>query len=77
MPSIVAVIITYQPDLAVLAQLIAALHQQGTCVLVVDNGSAENIANWNEHLTPRAHRIHLLREGISLLGESVATPEDA
>ena len=60
MPSIVSFIITYQSDLAVLAQLIAALHQQGICVLVVDNGSAENIANWNEQLKPRARRIFAL-----------------
>lgn len=66
MPSIVSVIITYQPDLAVLAQLIAELHQQGTCVLVVDNGSAENIANWNEQLTPRAHRIIALGDNLGI-----------
>lgn len=55
--SIVSVVITYQPNLAVLAELIAALNAQGTCVLVVDNGSAEKITGWNASQTSRAHHV--------------------
>ncbi len=57
MHSIVSVIITYQPDLTVLRQLVAALRDQGTCVLVVDNGSEENVGHWNADQTPGAHHV--------------------
>lgn len=66
MPPIVSIIVTYQPELPVLEQLIAVLHQQGTRVLVVDNGSIENIAGWNAQLETRAHTVVALGKNLGI-----------
>ncbi len=60
---IVAVVVTYQPTLEVLEQVIDALAPQVNSVLVVDNGSNVDSSAWhNQHQT---HAVELI-----LLGEN-------
>lgn len=63
-PSVVAVVVTYQPPLKALEQLLDALAPQITSVVVVDNGSDFDLAAWNrERVTPA---VALLRLGENL-----------
>ena len=43
---IVAVVVTYQPELGTLFRLLCALVPQVSSIVVVDNGSAANVAEW-------------------------------
>ena len=45
-PAIVAVVVTYQPELGALCKLLRALVPQVSLTIVVDNGSLANIAEW-------------------------------
>lgn len=45
--AVVAVVVTYQPELEVLKQLLDALVPQVTSVVCVDNGSRFDLAAWN------------------------------
>ena len=58
---ITAVVVTYQPALEVLGQLLDALVPQVTSVVVVDNGSHSDLAAWNSARDTRA--VELLRLG--------------
>ena len=58
---VVAVVVTYQPALEVLEQLLDALVPQVTSVVVVDNGSHSDLAAWNSERDTRA--VELLRLG--------------
>ena len=49
--AVVAVIITYNPDLLRLARQIAVLQPQVWKIVVVDNGSAESMEAWAQQLT--------------------------
>ncbi len=49
-PAIVAVIITYNPELQRLARQLAVLRPQVWQIIVVDNGSAEDVAAWAQRL---------------------------
>jgi rhamnosyltransferase len=49
-PAIVAVVITYNPDLPTLARQLAVLRPQVWKIFVVDNGSAENMESWVRRL---------------------------
>ncbi|MDP2025006.1 glycosyltransferase family 2 protein [Sulfuriferula sp.] len=60
-PSVVAVVVTYQPALEVLKQLLDALVPQVTSVVVVDNGSHSDLAAWNSERDTRV--VELLRLG--------------
>lgn len=44
--TVVAVVVTYQPDLAVLQRQFAALAPQVAAVAIVDNGSREDVQAW-------------------------------
>lgn len=59
--SVVAVVVTYQPALKVLEQLLDALVAQVTSVVVVDNGSHSDLAAWN--IERNAGAVELLRLG--------------
>lgn len=48
--AVVAVIITYNPDLQRLARQIAVLQPQVWQIVIVDNGSAENMEAWAQQL---------------------------
>ncbi len=50
--AVVAVIITYNPDLLRLAQQIGVLQPQVWKIVVVDNGSAENMEAWARQWPP-------------------------
>jgi rhamnosyltransferase len=50
-PLIVAVVVTYNPDLPRLAQQLAALQSQVQQIVLVDNGSSQNMVNWVQQLT--------------------------
>lgn len=54
-------VVTYQPTLEVLEQLLDALVPQVTSVVVVDNGSHSDLAAWNSERDTRA--VELLRLG--------------
>ena len=45
-PSVVAVVVTYHPDLHVLSALLKAVQPQVVGTVVVDNGSGASIENW-------------------------------
>lgn len=57
-----AIIVTYQPALDVLAQLLACLSPQVDTVLIVDNGSAEPIDTWSAALPAAPHHVISLGE---------------
>ena len=59
---VVAVVVTYQPALDVLEQLLDALIPQATSVVVVDNGSHSDLAAWNSERDIRAVELLLLGE---------------
>lgn len=46
MNHIVAIVVTYNPDLLLLKKQLHALHDQGVNLLIVDNGSVDNIQAW-------------------------------
>jgi len=58
---VVAVVVTYQPALDILEQLLDALIPQVTSVVVVDNGSDADLAAWNSKRDIRG--IEFLRLG--------------
>jgi rhamnosyltransferase len=57
----VAVIVTFHPSLAKLRQLLACIAPQVGSVVVVDNGSAENIATVLDPGLPHVHYIEMGR----------------
>jgi rhamnosyltransferase len=59
---VVAVVVTYQPALEVIEQLLDALVPQVTSVVVVDNGSHSDLAAWNSERDTRAVEVLLLDE---------------
>lgn len=59
---VVAVVVTYQPELEVLKQLLDALGPQVTSVVCVDNGSRSDLAAWNSKRDIYAVEIILLGE---------------
>lgn len=61
-PIIVAVIVTYQPDLDLLGAQLGSLVRQVTNVVLVDNNSAQDLAIWNVRRNPAATAIISLGE---------------
>jgi len=59
--SVVAVVITYQPELEALGHLLDVLRGQVNSVLVVDNGSEPNLEAWNNERGTYA--VDLIRLG--------------
>lgn len=59
---VVAVVVTYQPKIEVLEQLLDALVPQVASVVVVDNGSYPGLAAWNSERDTRAVELLLLGE---------------
>jgi rhamnosyltransferase len=59
---IVAVVVTYQPALEILEQLLDALISQVDSVVVVDNGSHPDLAAWNSEHDTHAVEVLLLGE---------------
>jgi rhamnosyltransferase len=59
---IVAVVVSYQPDLHVLTSLINIIATQVTKIIVVDNGSDTNISEWNDKRENDAVELILLNE---------------
>lgn len=49
MKRIVAVVVTYNPDLFLLKKQLHALYNQGVNLLIVDNGSVDSIQAWVEY----------------------------
>ncbi|MBU4260894.1 MAG: glycosyltransferase family 2 protein [Proteobacteria bacterium] len=62
---IIALIVTYQPDLPVLAALLAAVLPQVDAVVVVDNGSKMDIASWLSG-NVKGDKVHCLGLGENL-----------
>lgn len=59
---VAAVIVTYKPALAVLDQLLAALLPQVEAIVVVDNGSDADLAEWKRQQQSRSIDLLLLGE---------------
>lgn len=59
-----AIIVTYQPDLMVLGAVINAVLPQVSSVIVVDNGSSENICEWVSAI--QVEKIHCISVEINL-----------
>lgn len=57
---IVAIVVTYQPELGVLEQLMTALIPQVDSVVLVDNGSHMDLATWNRERQAHADEVLLL-----------------
>ena len=60
--SVTAVVVTFQPDLAVLGLLIDALVAQVESIIVVDNGSHEDLEAWHNQRQTPAVKLLLLGE---------------
>ncbi|WP_386083004.1 glycosyltransferase family 2 protein [Vreelandella sp. F11] len=61
-PRTTAVIVTYHPALDVLGELVDRLASQVETVLIVDNGSDEDLANWSDGRPQSADHIIALDE---------------
>lgn len=61
---IVAIVVTYQPSLDILANLLDLLAPQISSVVVVDNGSHADLAAWNNERD--THTVELLQLGENL-----------
>ena len=59
---VVAVVVTYQPELAVLGRLMDALVPQVSAVVIVDNGSRVDVAAWLLGQNMSSVEVHLLSE---------------
>lgn len=59
---VVAVVVTYQPELEILKQLLDALVPQVTSVVCVDNGSHSDLTAWTSKRNTNAIEIILLGE---------------
>jgi rhamnosyltransferase len=69
---IVAIIVSYQPDLGALSVLLTTLAMQVAQIVVVDNGSDTDVAGWL--VARRDVRVHSLRFGEN---RGVATAQNA
>ncbi|RUR42628.1 glycosyltransferase family 2 protein [Vreelandella populi] len=65
-PETTAVIVTYHPALDVLGELVNRLRNQVKTILIVDNGSDENIAAWNAAQQHAADHIIALKENAGI-----------
>lgn len=54
---VVAVVVTYQPDLLQLKSQLDALRPQVQAVVLIDNGSSSNLAAWMEKNSMRDHTL--------------------
>ncbi|WP_295849941.1 glycosyltransferase family 2 protein [uncultured Xylophilus sp.] len=54
-PQVVAIVVSYQPDLSRLEMLLEALTPQVDGIVIVDNGSAVDVAGWHRALAPRGN----------------------
>ena len=59
---VVAVVVTYQPELEILEHLLDALNPQVESVVVVDNGSHTDLKAWNKECHTPATEVLLLKE---------------
>jgi len=59
---VVAIVVTYQPVLEILGQLLDAVAPQVTSVVLVDNGSHIDLAAWNNERDIPAAELRLLGE---------------
>ena len=61
-PYVVAIVVTYRPDLDLLGAQLARLAPQVTDVVLVDNGSACDLVAWNAQSEPAAAAVIALGE---------------
>lgn len=55
--SVVAVVVTYQPDLGALEKQIEALRPQVACMVIVDNASTADLAAWCRTAAPQVDAV--------------------
>ncbi|PRY66349.1 rhamnosyltransferase [Vreelandella songnenensis] len=65
-PETTAIIVTYHPALDVLGQLVGRLKNQVKAILIVDNGSDEDIAAWNKAQGLAADHVIALNENVGI-----------
>jgi len=65
-PSTIAIIVTYNPALDVLGELVERLANQVNAVLIVDNGSEQNLANWNASRPIAANHVIALEKNLGI-----------
>ena len=63
---VVAVVVTYQPNLEGLEQLLDALIPQVESVVLVDNGSHADLETWNKERHTHAVEALLLKENMGI-----------
>lgn len=66
MTSIAAVIVTYNPEINVLARQIRVLSEQGVFSILVDNKSTIDIERWNASLSEPAQRVICLTDNMGI-----------
>lgn len=60
LPHVIAVVVTYQPELETLGQLLDALTLQVKSIVIIDNGSNEDVETWsNKRRTPSVEVVLL------------------
>jgi rhamnosyltransferase len=59
---VVAIVVTYQPELKILGQLLDALIPQVKSIIIVDNGSQADLHAWNDQRKTPAIQLLLLSE---------------
>ena len=69
---VVAIIVTYRPDLDELSRLVDEVHRQVAETVIVDNDPSQRVAEW--FATRRDDRVHYLRLGTN---QGIATAQNA
>jgi rhamnosyltransferase len=65
-PYVVAIVVTYDPDLRLLAEQLCRLTPQVTETVLIDNGSRCDIATWNGQRESPATAVISLRENLGI-----------
>lgn len=65
-PTVVAVVVTYQPKLALLAQQLTKLQPQVQAIVLVDNGSSTDLSAWIQHSAHSAVQVLALGQNFGI-----------
>ena len=65
-PLIIAVVVTYEPDLDVLDQLLASLVPQLQQIVIIDNGSRVDLSDWSKRCDRSVIEVRCLGENLGI-----------
>lgn len=66
MKNVCAVVVTYNPNLETLSKLLGGLKQEGALLVIVDNGSEQDIKSWNDAQGVLADEVICLESNLGL-----------